>query len=134
MQRVKGYREKTGTALYSNLIPFGTDGVFVDMNSGLNLEEDILIGGNHYTTIQESSDTTTVINETFAKKEDVENEVAENYYVKNTLIDESTEDTVITIKLFLVKDSTVSPVLLREKVITIDGSGAVTEIEEVLEE
>lgn len=48
--RIKGLRQKTQTG-YDSFVPFGADGRFIDMDSSLNLEQELKIGGNHTTSI-----------------------------------------------------------------------------------
>lgn len=52
-ERIKGFKIKENSNLYSSLIPFGTEGQLTDMSSSLDLEEQLKIGGNHYIEIQE---------------------------------------------------------------------------------
>ena len=134
IDRMKGLREKTGSAIYANLIPFGTDGKLVDMLSGLDLEEELMVGGNHYVSIQETSDTETAIVETYAKKADVEAGTATDYHVVTTTIttDSVTDDVIISIVLSHFDNTASTPEVLRRKTITIGESGVATDIEEVL--
>ena len=64
MSKIKGLRQKTGANTYSALVPFGTDGNLVDMFSDLTLEEELKLGGNHISSIDESG-SSVVITETF---------------------------------------------------------------------
>ena len=59
--RIKQIRKKSGSS-FSTGIPIGTDGILVDMISGLDLEEEIKLGGNHYVDIFQT-DTSTQIKE-----------------------------------------------------------------------
>lgn len=61
LKRVKQIRKKTGSDTYLSL-PIGSQGLLVDMVSQLDLEEEIRLGGNHYTTIT-STDLATTIKE-----------------------------------------------------------------------
>lgn len=49
-KRIKQLRQKTFNNDFLH-IPFGADGNFIDMFSGLDLEEELKIGGNHYVQI-----------------------------------------------------------------------------------
>lgn len=132
-QRIKGMREKTSSAVYAPLVPFGTDGKLVDMLSGLDLEEDLIIGGDHYSTINEVDEEATVITEVFAKRADVEAGTAVNYYkIDTTLSMNEDGDTIIERKLWYVIDTFSEPELMQQKLITISEDGVEVKIEEVL--
>ena len=49
-ERIKQVKRKEGNS-FSSSIPIGTQGLFVDMISTLDLEEQIRLGGNHYIDI-----------------------------------------------------------------------------------
>ena len=49
-KRIKQIRPKTSTG-FGNAISLGVDGFLTDMVSGLDLEQELRIGGNHYVTI-----------------------------------------------------------------------------------
>lgn len=55
MQRIKGFRKKGASNNYNALIPFGSDGILIDMLSGLHLEYELVIGGKRNSTITENS-------------------------------------------------------------------------------
>lgn len=55
MERVKGYRKKRADDSYAPLVPFGSDGILIDMLSGLHLEYELVIGGKRNSTITENS-------------------------------------------------------------------------------
>ena len=55
MERVKGYRKKRADDSYAPLVPFGSDGILIDMLSGLHLEYELVIGGKRNSTIVEDS-------------------------------------------------------------------------------
>lgn len=57
--RIKQIRQKTGQS-YSDAIPIGTRGLLVDMISELDLQEQIKLGGNHYTSISQTSLATSI--------------------------------------------------------------------------
>ena len=57
MARVKGFYKKisaSGNSAYSNFYPFGTDGELVDILSGLNLEDELRLGGMRDCIIEEN--------------------------------------------------------------------------------
>lgn len=58
--RIKQMRQKDNSGNYFTSIPFGADGFLIDMFSGLDLEEELKLGGNHYTEILEDNDTTII--------------------------------------------------------------------------
>lgn len=60
-ERVKQIKRREN-GNFSSSIPIGTQGLFVDMISTLDLEEQIRLGGNHYVDIVDT-DTTTEIKE-----------------------------------------------------------------------
>lgn len=133
-QRIKGMKKKISSAIYTPFIPFGTDGKLVDMLDGLNLEEDLIIGGDHYSTIQEIDNTTTIISEIFAKQEEVKEGTAENYYkIDTTLSIDEDENTIIERKLWFVTNSSLEPELVHQKLIKILENELGTMIEEVLD-
>lgn len=59
--RVKQIRQKSSSGYLSG-IPIGADGLYIDMSSGFDLEEELKLGGNHYVEILDS-ETSTVIRE-----------------------------------------------------------------------
>lgn len=59
MSKIKQIRQRTDNG-FGQGIPLGADGINIDMSSGLNLEEELKLGGNHYIEISENtSDNTT---------------------------------------------------------------------------
>lgn len=129
--RMKGIREKTSSAMYAPLIPFGTDGKLVDMLSGLDLEEDLIIGGDHHTVITQSDESTT-ISEIFTKQADIDAGTAKNYYkIDTTLIENDDGSTTIDRKLWYIGEAS-SIELVQRKLVTIAESDTETEIKEVL--
>ena len=56
VQTIKGSRKKIGASSYDVFIPFGTDGSYVDMLSGLSLERELKLGGDHGTSVLENED------------------------------------------------------------------------------
>lgn len=59
--RIKQIRPKTNGG-FGTSIPLGVDGLLTDMVSGLDLEEELKLGGNHYVQIYETT-TSTIIKE-----------------------------------------------------------------------
>lgn len=59
-KRIKQIRQKTFNNGFLP-IPFGADGNFIDMFSGLDLEEELKIGGNHYVQIESGEFDTTIV-------------------------------------------------------------------------
>ena len=59
-KRTKGMRQKLGTNSYDVFVPFGSDGKYIDMDSSLDLEEELKLGGSHYVTINEDENTTSI--------------------------------------------------------------------------
>lgn len=58
--RIKQIRQKDSNGNYLTSVPLGADGFLVDMFSGLDLEEELKLGGNHYTEITEDDDVTII--------------------------------------------------------------------------
>ena len=63
-KRVKGYRKKAETG-YEAFIPFGSDGEFIDILSGLNLEEEMRLGGRRDVGFSENTNGTITVTETY---------------------------------------------------------------------
>ena len=55
VKTIKGSRQKNSTGNYADYIPFGADGEYIDMLSGLNLERELKLGGDHLTSITEQN-------------------------------------------------------------------------------
>ena len=125
MDRIKGLRQKQSDSSYNSLIPFGTDGVLVDMLSGLDNEQEIKLGGNHTSVITEVNATTTSIVETYKALDNT----TVTYVVETTIVENNDSSTNITI--VLKQNGTV----INSKSIVIPAEdGAVLEIEEELNE
>lgn len=58
--RIKQIRQKDNNNNYSTPIPLGADGFLVDMFSGLDLEEELKLGSNHYVEIEERENVTII--------------------------------------------------------------------------
>lgn len=125
MDRIKGLRQKQSDSSYNSLIPFGTDGVLVDMLSGLDNEQELKLGGNHTSVITEVNATTTSIVETYKA---LDNTTA-TYVVETTIVENNDSSTDITISLKQ------NDVVIKSKSIVIPAEdGAILEIEEELDE
>lgn len=125
VDRIKGLRKKTlnPSVPFDDLIPFGTDGQFVDLFDGLNLNEELLIGGAHSISVTtETEDDSEIIVITDECK--VGNPSSVVYVVQNKIYDTETGN-IIRTTLFGSDGTTV----LKEKTTTIIGD----QIEEVLE-
>lgn len=125
MDRIKGLRQKQSDSSYNSLIPFGTDGVLVDMLSGLDNEQEIKLGGNHTSVITEVNATTTSIVETYKALDNT----TVTYVVETTIVENNDSSTNITI--VLKQNGTI----INSKSIVIPAEdGAILEIEEELDE
>jgi len=91
MDRIKGLRQKNQNT-YNPLVPFGTDGILVDMASGLNNEEELKLGGNHNVSITEANGITT-ITETYLDQADPKQV---KYTVKTEISENNNGTTIIT--------------------------------------
>lgn len=73
-ERIKGLRKFRGASEgFDDLIPFGSDGRYVDMASELDLEEELIFGGNKVTSFKVETDEITQETNTF---------ITEKYYDK----------------------------------------------------
>lgn len=127
VQTIKGSRQKSADGnSYGRYIPFGADGEYVDMLSGLTLERQLKLGGDHITTISTNQQGQTVITQKYADSESLN-----SFYNVVTTIGKSGNATVITSQLHWI-DNQGNDTLKNTKTITIGGSGGQTEIEEVL--
>ena len=93
MSKIKGSRQKVDANTYSPLVPFGTDGILVDMLSDLTLEEELKLGGNHISAIDESGNNVE-ITETFKDSNGVT-----KYTAVTTITENQNGSTTITIVL-----------------------------------
>lgn len=59
--RIKGLRQKLQNNSYGDFVPFGSEGEYIDMFSGLSLEQEFLLGGTHQVYIKEVNNTTIII-------------------------------------------------------------------------
>lgn len=121
-KRTKGMRKKLGTDTYDSFVPFGADGKFVDMDSSLDLEEELKLGGTHNVTISENiEDDITTTNVT---------ELYEGGYKVVTTIIESGSGTSISSKIYKTEDN--EDTFLHRKTISILDDADLTEIKETL--
>lgn len=125
VKTIKGTRQKIATGSYADYVPFGADGEYVDMMSGLNLERELKLGGDHLTSIVQRNGQT-VVTEKYAKAS-----VTTNFYKVVTTIAESNGSTTITSVLYWVNESG-RDIVKKTKTITIADTGTGTNISEVL--
>ena len=106
-KRVKGMRKKTSSSTFGSFVPFGTDGVFTDMASGLDLEQELKLGGNQQVTITEPDEDSTLIVETYSDSKG--NEI---YRVETLVTKNEREEPVVSTKLYkgqeLIKSKSIS--------------------------
>lgn len=100
--RLKGLKQKKNGGLYSDFIPFGTDGKYIDMLDGLDLEQQLKLGTISQVTfgIERGGlidgapfDNITVITQDFCSEIDVDWTV--HYQVVTKIFDYSYNDTGI---------------------------------------
>lgn len=144
--RNKGFRQRLSkdasvTNQYGEFIPFGTDGLLVDMDSSLDLERELKLGGKHLSNIVETVDTygntITTITENYATESQMVTANATYYRVVHTITEYiATGATGIVSRLYYVTNDSVgeqsSTELLNTKTITIDEQDASTDIKEVV--
>ena len=118
MDRVKSLRQKKADGSYTSPISLGTDGILVDMASGLDSEQEFKLGGNHDTVIEEQNNITTII-ETYKAL----NNATITYIVETTI--NEVNNTITTV---LKKNG----ITIRSKTINITVDGIETTIQEGL--
>lgn len=115
--RIKGLRQKESTGLFTDFIPFGTDGILVDMLSGLDNEQEIKLGGNHTAaiteTINKDNEPVTTITESYKDRTGT----VVQYTVVNEIIEHEDGSTTITGAIYHGSDITTEA--LNIKTITI---------------
>lgn len=126
VQTIKGSRQKLSTGSYSDFIPFGADGEYIDMLSGLNLERQLKLGGDHSAVIGQDANGNTVITQKYADAE-----TTGAYYRVITTIAEAAAATTITSQLHWVNNQG-NDILKNTKTITIVEDGEETDVTEVL--
>ena len=121
MSKIKQIKQKIGNEFPDQrAFPLGADGINIDMFSGLNLEEELTVGGNHDVHISETEEEgekiTTIFQYYYKKETDPEtNETIKKYiYTVKTTIKEIQRKTIINISLINPVDNTI----LRKKTIT----------------
>lgn len=125
VKTIKGTRQKIATGSYADYVPFGADGEYIDMMSGLDLEKELKLGGDHLTSIVQRNGQT-IVTEKYAK-----NSVTTNFYKVVTTIVESNGTTTITSILYWVNESG-RDIVRKTKTITIADTSTGTNISEVL--
>lgn len=129
--RIKGLRQKQSTGIFADLVPFGTDGILVDMLSGLDNEQELKLGGNHTTTITETininNEPVTTITE-FYKDKTGTNIV---YTVVNEIIEHINGSTTIIGTIYQGSDTTATALNIKTVTIPTMGDSSLT-IEEEL--
>ena len=126
VQTIKGSRQKLSAGSYSDFIPFGADGEYIDRLSGLNLERQLKLGGDHSASIREDANGNTVITQKYADAE-----TTGAYYKVITTIIQAGTSTNITSQLHWVNNQG-NDILKNTKTITIIENGEDTDITEVL--
>lgn len=100
--RLKGLKQKKNSGLYSDFIPFGTDGKYIDMLDGLDLEQQLKLGtisqvtfGTEHGGLIDGAifENITVITQDFCSEIDVDWTV--HYQVVTKIFDYSYKDTGI---------------------------------------
>ena len=100
--RLKGLKQKKNGGLYSDFIPFGTDGKYIDMLDGLDLEQQLKLGTISQVTFGTENiglidgapfENITVITQDFCSEIDVDWTV--HYQVVTKIFDYSYMDTGI---------------------------------------
>lgn len=132
IKTIKGARQKNSGGSYSQFLPFGTNGEYIDMMSGLDLEKELKLGGDHISSIEEGPNGVTIIKEKYAKEN-----VTQNYYEVRTRIEETAIETRITSDLVWVENYNENPnnqieIKRKSKTISIREDGTVTSIEETI--
>ena len=122
MDRIKGLRQKKPDNSFAALVPFGTDGLLVDMLSGLDNEQELKLGGNHSSVITEVDENTTTVVETYKELDNT----TETYKVETSVVENQDGSTTVTSVLKK------AGVVLRTKTITIPADAASITIGEVV--
>ncbi len=134
--RIKQIRLKENNDFFA--IPIGVDGLLVDMLSQLDLEEELKLGGNHYTSITQSENTTLITEWYLSQPMEDSVNINQNkvtHTCKISIIENDLNDTIITIKLYqgLYKENNNNK-LLHTKTISIGTSNDQIIINEKLDE
>ena len=123
MRKIKQIKQKIGNEFPDQGIPLGADGINIDMSSGLNLEEEFIIGGNHSVTITENKK-----NNSFTIIESYKDKQNETliYQTTTDITEENQNTTTITVDMF----DYINNVPSHYKTISITENGGNTTIEE----
>ena len=125
MERVKGYRKKRADDSYAPLVPFGSDGILIDMLSGLHLEYELVIGGKRNSTITENSTNIIFTNQYYNNAGNIQYTLTTT--IPQTAITATSGTVNIIIDLFN-GNSTAAANRLKRKTLTLNAAtGAFTE-------
>ena len=125
MERVKGYRKKRADDSYAPLVPFGSDGILIDMLSGLHLEYELVIGGKRNSTIVENSTNIIFTNQYYNNAGNIQYTLTTT--IPQTAITATSGTVNIIIDLFN-GNSTAAANRLKRKTLTLNAAtGAFTE-------
>ena len=137
--RLKGLHEKQPDLSFGDFLPFGTDGVLVDMLSGLDNEQEFKLGGNHSADISESDNITTITE--YYRKDDDNTHLGLGTIVytvvtriETILDEESPIDTEILVSLYegTIQNPPQEPLNTKTVIIPKEVSGSPLSITEVL--
>ena len=133
-ERIKSISKKDISG-FSDPIPFGTDGLLVDMLSGLDLEEENKLGNNHYVEIEdkkENNQEVTYIKEYYLDIPKGNNTIANLDNNNHMLYSVSIKITDNDINMILYKgninESSSANNILHKKKILIDETTSITQI------
>lgn len=122
IRTIKGERQKTGSNSFSDYLPFGVDGEYVDMLSGLTLERELKLGQDHAVNIIQNDDESITIVEDYATPS------ALKFYRVKTNINTNADS--ITQRLYWVENG--QETLKKSKQISIKENSNGFNIQEVL--
>lgn len=133
-ERIKSISKKDISG-FGDPIPFGTDGLLVDMLSGLDLEEENKLGNNHYVEIEdkkENNQEVTYIKEYYLDIPKGNNTIANLDNNNHILYSVSIKITDNDINMILYKgninESSSANNILHKKKILIDETTSITQI------
>ena len=138
--RLKGLKQKRNGGLYSEFIPFGTDGKYIDMLDGLDLEQQlkfgtisqVSFGTIHGGTVDGAAfDEITVITQDFCPQIDVD--YTEHYQVVTKIFDYSPLETGIQQLLYRFYAGQKELIKTKKIKITYDGASEYPSIAESFE-
>ena len=120
--RMKGLRRKEN-GQFSSFIPFGTQGEYVDMYSGLSLEQELLLGSQHSVAITKNSDAKTTINDYYIDAQGIK------LYEVETVIEKKADPsrTEIISSLYIISQISGQDTrdkLIKQKITTINNTGS----------